>query len=506
MENTLLTMRGISKSFPGVKALDNVDFTLCAGEIHALMGENGAGKSTLIKVLTGVEEFETGDIKMSGFKGSMINHSPEEAQSRGISTVYQEINLCPNLTVAENLFVGRQPKKNGFISWREMSKAAKKIMEDLSININVDMTLENYSVAIQQMVAIARAVAISSKVLILDEPTSSLDENETKKLFDLMRKLKSEGIGIVFVTHFLEQVYEVCDKITVLRNGALVGEYKIENLPRVQLVAKMMGKEFDDLASIKNADEIKDNKRGKPFISAKALGVSGSIKPFDLDIYKGEVIGLTGLLGSGRTELVRAIFGADTPDEGELIINDKKAHIKAPIDAMHKGIAFLPENRKEEGVIADLSVRENMTIALQAKRGVLHLIKRKDQERLTQDYVELLNIKTADLETPIKQLSGGNQQKVILGRWLLTNPNLLILDEPTRGIDVGTKTEIQKLTLKLAGEGMSIIFISSEIEEMLRTVSRMGVMRDGEKVGELSEPDLNQDTIMAAIAGGENNE
>ncbi|WP_124067317.1 sugar ABC transporter ATP-binding protein [Clostridium sp. E02] len=502
---TVLTMGNISKTFPGVRALDHVDFTLRKGEIHALMGENGAGKSTLIKVLTGVEEFETGEIRMGEGKDPMINHSPQEAQEHGISTVYQEVNLCPNLSVAENLYIGREPKKAGFIDWKTMNRKAKELLESLNIQIDVTKALENYSIALQQMFAIARAVDMSAQVLILDEPTSSLDDLEVEKLFKLMRKLKAEGVGIIFVTHFLEQVYEVCDRITVLRNGALVGEYETEKLPRVQLVAKMMGKDFDDLAAIKK-DEGSKKASDEVIIDAKGIGKHGTIKPFDLQIQKGEVIGLTGLLGSGRSELARSLYAADKPDCGVLRVKDQQVTVHTPLDAMMAGMAYLPENRKEEGIVGDLSVRENIILALQAKKGTFHPISRKEQEALTDEYIKLLQIKTASRETPIKSLSGGNQQKVVLARWLLTNPDFLILDEPTRGIDVGTKTEIQKLVVKLAKDGMAIMFISSEIEEMIRTCSRMAVLRDGEKVAELTEQDLDQNHIMKAIAGGEKNE
>lgn len=502
----ILTMRHINKNFPGVVALNNVDFTLRAGEIHALMGENGAGKSTLIKVLTGVEEFETGEIRIDGVSHPIINKSPQEAQAYGISTVYQEVNLCPNLSVAENLFIGREPKKLGAIDWKIMNRKSRELLGNLDIDIDVTKTLDNYSIAIQQMIAIARAVDMSAKVLILDEPTSSLDDSEVEKLFILMKKLKAKGVGIVFVTHFLEQVYEVCDRITVLRNGSLVGEFKVENLPRVRLVAEMMGKDFDDLAAIKK-DREGEARTGKELvIDAKGLSHTGTIKPFDIQIHKGEVIGLTGLLGSGRSELARVIYGADKADSGELFVKGKKLLVGAPIDAMQEGMAYLPENRKEEGIIADLSVRENIMIALQAKRGMFKLLSKKEQEEYTDKYIELLQIKTANREVPIKQLSGGNQQKVILARWLLTNPDFIILDEPTRGIDIGTKTEIQKLVLKLAGEGMSVMFISSEIEEMIRTCSRMVVLRDGWKVGELSEEELSQECVMKAIAGGGSDE
>lgn len=500
-ENTVLTMRNIGKNFPGVKALDQVDFTLRKGEIHALMGENGAGKSTLIKVLTGVEEFESGQIRIAGKTENIINRSPQEAQENGISTVYQEVNLCPNLSVAENLFIGREPRKGGFIDWKTMNRKAREVLAGLDIKIDVGLAVENYSLALQQMIAIARAVDMSARVLILDEPTSSLDDTEVEKLFILMNRLKEQGVGIIFVTHFLEQVYAVCDRITVLRNGTLVGEYEVENLPRVQLVAKMMGKDFDDLADIKKGvTETAEHREA--VIEARQLTHTGTIKPFDLTIYKGEVIGLTGLLGSGRSELARSIYGADKPDGGELKVSGRPVTINSPLDAMMAGMAYLPENRKEEGIIADLSVRENLILALQAKKGMFRLMSKREQEEFTDEYIRVLQIKTAGRETPIRQLSGGNQQKVILGRWLLTNPDFLILDEPTRGIDVGTKTEIQKLVLELAKKGMAVMFISSEIEEMLRTCSRMAVLRDGRKVGELMAEQLNQNTIMQAIAGG----
>ena len=497
-KDSVLEMRHIYKTFPGVKALQNVDFTLKKGEIHALMGENGAGKSTLIKVLTGVEEFETGEIMIDGCDHTIINRSPQEAQSRGISTVYQEVNLCPNLTVAENLFIGREPRKAGLIDWKTMNKRAAKLL-----HADVTQTIDNYSIAIQQMIAIARAVDMSAKVLILDEPTSSLDDGEVEKLFKLMLRLKGEGVGIIFVTHFLEQVYAVCDKITVLRNGQLVGEFTTAELPRVQLVAKMMGKDFDDLAAIKEAKDEEEHTEEDIVIKAVGLGKKGYIKPFDLVIHKGEVVGFTGLLGSGRSETVRVLYGAERPDEGTLQVKGNGITAKHPITSMHAGMAYLPEDRKNEGIIADLSVRENMIMALQAKRGMFHLLSRKQQEEFTDKYIEMLQIKTASRETPIKSLSGGNQQKVIIGRWLLTNPDFLILDEPTRGIDVGTKTEIQKLVVKLASQGMAVVFISSEIEEMLRTCDRMVVMRDGAKVGELSGNEMNQSSIMSTIAGGQ---
>ncbi len=498
--NVVLTMRGINKTFPGVRALCDAQFTLCKGEIHALMGENGAGKSTLIKVLTGVYSMDSGEIRVDGIDGPVVNHSTQEAQERGIATVYQEVNLCPNLSVAENLFIGREPRNMfGFIDWRTMNKKAQKIMDDLAIEVDVTQNLENYSIALQQMVAIARAVDMDAKVVILDEPTSSLDDKEVAKLFVLMKDLKKKGVGIIFVTHFLEQVYEVCDKITVLRNGEFVGQFDVAELPRVKLVATMMGKDFDDLAAIKPEGGMKVS--DELMIDAKGMSHKGKIKPFDLEIHKGEVVGLTGLLGSGRSELARTIYGADRNQTGELRVKGEKVKINTPLDAMKLGMGFLPDDRKAEGLIEDLTIRENIILATQVKRGMLKLIPRAEQNEIADKYIEMLQVKTPSRETLIKQLSGGNQQKVILGRWLATNPDFLILDEPTRGIDVGTKTEIQKLIIKLASEGKTVMFISSEIEEMLRTCTKMAVLRDGAKVDELTG-ELTQESVMAAIAGG----
>ena len=501
-EGAVLEMRGICKYFPGVKALQNVDFTLREGEIHALMGENGAGKSTLIKVLTGVYEKDGGEIHIKGHQGAVSIRSPQEAQNAGISTVYQEITLCPNLTVAENMYIGRT--KGSLTSWRKMNAGAAKLLENLGIPAKPTQQLGSCCIAVQQMVAIARAVDMDCKVLILDEPTSSLDEQEVAKLFTLMRDLRAKGVGIIFVTHFLDQVYEVCDRITVLRDGQLVGEYVIEDLPRVQLVSKMLGKELDDMASIRREDDTAQVDGDTPVLEAQGLSSAEGIEPFDFHIQKGEVNGFTGLLGSGRSECVRAIFGADKKTGGTVMMDGQKVTINKPLDAMKLGIGYLPEDRKRDGIVGDLSVRDNIILALQVMKGFLKPISRAQAEAFADEYIRLLEIKTASSDTPIKQLSGGNQQKVILARWLLTHPKYLILDEPTRGIDVGTKIEIQKLVLQLASEGKSVTFISSEIDEMLRTCSRLVVMRDRKVVGELSGDDLNQTKIMATIAGGEN--
>ena len=485
--------------FPGVKALEDVDFTLKKGEIRALMGENGAGKSTLIKCLTGVNKFQRGEIFLDGQQ--IVNKDTMDAQNKGISTVYQEVNLCPNLSVAENLYIGREPlTKIGTVNRKEMNKRAAALMKELDLDVDVTRNLEEYSLALQQMIAIARAVDVQAKVLILDEPTSSLDENETQRLFAVVRDLKKQGLGIIFVSHFLDQIYDLCDRVTVLRNGELVGEYELESLPRVELISKMIGKELGDIQNMeKNVSAAGD----EVLIQAEGLTAFGRISDFDLQIHKGEVIGFAGLLGSGRTETAELLFGVAKPEKGTLKMNGQPVHFSSPFDAMQHKVAFCPEDRKVQGIIGDLSVRENIIIGLQAKKGIWSHIPMKEQQRIADEYIKLLQIKVSSPEQLIKNLSGGNQQKAIIARWLVTQPDLLILDEPTRGIDIGTKTEIQKMVIQLAREKhMSIVFISSEIDEMTRTCTRLAVLRDRRKVAELTGDDINSDRVMAAIAGG----
>ena len=492
-------MSGIYKHFPGVKALSAVNFRLFPGEVHALMGENGAGKSTLIKVLTGVYSIDQGAVELDGKPVAI--HSPQEAQHAGISTVYQEVNLCPNLTVAENIFIGREPRRFGRILWKEMNRKAEQLLrERLQLSIDVAQPLQVYSVAVQQLVAIARALNVSSKVLILDEPTSSLDRNEVEQLFAIMRKLKEDGLAILFVTHFLDQVYEISDRITILRNGEFVGEYEAARLPRIELVSKMIGKELEMLGELPKGGDGRSEAR-EPLLEAVGLGRRGAIEPFDLLIGKGEVVSLAGLLGSGRTEMARLFFGADRPDQGSLRLSGSSGAVHSPRQAIDEGIAFCSENRKTEGIIDDLTVRENIVLAMQATRGWMRRIPRKKQDEIADQYIKALNINPPNPEHLVKNLSGGNQQKVILARWLVTRPKLLILDEPTRGIDVGAKAEIQKLVLSLARQGMSVLFVSSELEEVVRVSDRVVVLRDRKKVTEMHE-DIGQQQVMQAIAGG----
>ncbi|AEV86331.1 sugar ABC transporter ATP-binding protein [Actinoplanes sp. SE50] len=501
--NPVLEMTGIRKVFPGVVALDGVDFRLYPGEVHALMGENGAGKSTLIKVLTGVYEIDGGEIRLGGDVVRIAG--PLAAQKAGISTVYQEVNLCTNLTVAENIFIGREPRTFGKIRWGQMRRRATELLQRLDLDIDVSAPLSQYSLAIQQMVAIARAVDISARVLILDEPTSSLDTSEVEQLFRVMRRLKADGVAILFVSHFLDQIYEISDRLTVLRNGQLIGEYRTAELTQVQLVEKMIGKELATLEDLEDKAQSARTKAAaaEPILEARGLGRTGAIAPFDLTIHQGEVVGLAGLLGSGRTELARLLFGADKADQGTLSVDGKPVSLRDPQVAMKRGIAFSSENRRTEGIIGDLSVRENIILALQASRGWTRPIPRRKQDEIVDKYIKALQIRPADPERPVRNLSGGNQQKVLLARWLITEPRLLIIDEPTRGIDVGAKAEIQKLVAELSGGGMAVLFVSAELEEVLRLSHKIAVLRDRRLVEELDNTaGVDADRIMQTIASG----
>jgi simple sugar transport system ATP-binding protein len=493
-------MSDITKSFPGVTALEDVDFSLRRGEIHALVGENGAGKSTLIKVLTGVEQPDKGAIELDGQLVQV--RSPQHSQELGISTVYQEVNLCTNITIAENIMLGREPRRFGSIHWSKMNEMARSAINRLSIDVDVTEPLGSYSVAIQQMVAITRALEVlSAKVLILDEPTSSLDMHETDLLFDVMRKLQNEGIGIIFITHFLDQVYQIADRITILRNGLLVGTYEASSLPRVELVAKMLGRSLTELDAMSRArSQEEEEKDRQHLVEARGLGLTKSLEPVDLELNANEVLGIAGLLGSGRTELAGLMFGIDAPDSGSLIVDGEKVNRFSPLESLKRGIALCPEDRKAEGVVGDLTIRENIILALQARYGWFKFLSTPRQNEIAARYIELLDIVTPSPEQLVKNLSGGNQQKVILARWLATNPKVLILDEPTRGIDVGAKAEIQKLVMQLAEEGKSCVFISSELEEVVRVSDRVAVLRDRKKVAEYGG-DVDDKTLIQAMAG-----
>jgi monosaccharide-transporting ATPase len=496
---TVLHAQEICRDFPGVRALDNVQLTLRAGEVHALMGQNGAGKSTLIKILTGACPASSGTIELDG---KLIQpQSPLHAQHLGISTVYQEVNLCPNLSVAENIFAGRYPRKSILkgrgIDWKAVNQQATAVLNKLELNIDVTRQLSGFPVAIQQMIAIARAINIDARVLILDEPTSSLDDYEVKQLFAVIRRLRDQGMAILFVTHFLDQVYEVSDRITVLRNGAFVGEYLTRDLDRGGLIAAMVGREFA-MNTTSRSSQI-DARDRACILETKQLGRKGQLHPVDISIRCGEIVGLAGLLGSGRTELARLLFGLDRADTGSTVIDGKAISFHSPSDAVANGLGLCPEERKTEGIVAELSVRENIILALQARNGLLPSIPIREQTQLAEKFVALLGIKTASVETPIGQLSGGNQQKALLARWLATEPKLLILDEPTRGIDIAAKHELTSTIIDLARKGMAVLFISAEIDEVLRESDRIVVMRDRRKAGELTG-DCDEHAVYSLIA------
>jgi simple sugar transport system ATP-binding protein len=496
----LLEMSGISKQFPGVLALNKANLRLFPGEVHALMGQNGAGKSTLIKVLTGVERADAGEIRLNNI--IIAPSSVHEAQKLGISTVYQEINLCPNLSVAENIYIGRFPMRRGTIAWTQVEAKAREALAALNVDIDVTLPLGSYPVAIQQMVAIARALGTDARILVLDEPTSSLDEGEVARLFEALRRLKAKGIAILFITHFLEQTYAISDRITVLRNGEFVGEYLAQELPRLALIEKMVGRAIDESAFARPVDEAPPE-IGATLLHAKGVGRRGKVQPMDLELKPGEVLGLGGLLGSGRTETARLLFGIDRVDSGDISVAGKTRQFRSPADAIRAGMGFCPEDRKTEGIVADLSIRENIILALQARRGLFRFIPKRRQREIADKLIAQLGIRTPDAEKPIGQLSGGNQQKALLARWLATDPKMLILDEPTRGVDVAAKLEIMDMVKAQCRKGLAILFISSEMAEVLRTSDRIAVLRDRRKVGELEGAKASEQDVFRMIAGAE---
>ncbi len=501
----ILEMKGISKSFPGVKALADVDFRLFRGEVHAVMGQNGAGKSTLVKVMTGVYRPDAGELLLEG--RPIKPDSPLAAQRLGISTVYQEVNLCPNLSVAENIFIGREPMNRGRIDWKVMHQRADELLQPLNINIDVTQILSEFSIAVQQMVAIARVLDVQSKILILDEPTSSLDENEVELLFKVIESLRDSGLAILFITHFLDQTYQISDRITILKNGTFVGEYAAASLPKIDLITKMLGKELSEFdyaaaSAQRKRESAAAAETAPPLLSVKDLGLRGSVVPFSLELEKGEVLGFAGLLGSGRTEMARLIFGIDSASGGEVHIRGKRMNLDSPRSAMQAGMGYCSEDRKSEGIFAELSVRENIILALQGSQGVFRHLSQQRQLEIAEELIRSLGIVTPSANNEAGSLSGGNQQKMMLARWLATHPIILILDEPTRGIDVGAKLEIMDLILKLSNEGMGVIFISAEFEEVLRCSGRIAVMKDRAKVAELSGDQMSEANILRIIAEG----
>ncbi|HEY9109161.1 MAG TPA: sugar ABC transporter ATP-binding protein [Roseateles sp.] len=498
-QQPVLELSGIHKGFPGVKALSDVSLRLFPGEVHALMGQNGAGKSTLIKVLTGLYQPDAGTITLDG--EPIQPKRTEDAQAHGIRTVYQEVNLCTNLSVAENICAGRFPRKWGRIDWAAVNAEAKRVLAQMDLDIDVTAPLSRYSLSVQQMVAIARALRISARGLILDEPTSSLDDAAVQRLFTVLRRLRDQGLAILFVTHFLDQTYALSDRITVMRNGETEGEYLAKDLSRLALVNKMVGAPPDQQPTRLDS---RAPKTGATVLKAEGLTRRGALHPLDLELKRGEVLGLAGLLGSGRTEAARLLFGADMADGGQVQTEAHTGRWHSPRQAIAAGIAFCSEDRKHEGAILDLSVRDNILLALQARTGLRLCMSFEQQQALADDYIKRLGIKTASADTPIGQLSGGNQQKALLARWLATEPVVLILDEPTRGIDVRAKEDLMDAVRALAhkedGTGMSILFISSELPEVLHCSDRVLVLRDRRAAGEYRRGELDERSVLEVIA------
>jgi simple sugar transport system ATP-binding protein len=494
----LVQVTGATVRFRSDTALDDVDFRMFAGEVHSLMGENGAGKSTLIKALTGALPLDAGVVTLAG--ESVRFATPHDAQRAGIGTVYQEIDLLPNLTVAENIALGREPRgRLGTIDWPAMRRLAGEALADLGLDVDPASVLGSHPLAVQQLVAIARALRADVKVLVLDEPTSSLDLDEVAELFRVIRELKARGVAILFVSHFLDQVYEICDRITVLRNGRLVGEYLTTELLRIDLVQKMLGRSAAALSERTHADGL-DDPDASVTLSARGVTVLPGIADADLDLAEGEVLGIAGLLGSGRSELARALTGVDRLEAGVIRVDGREAHLSSPRRAMAVGVVYSSENRRTEGLIAELSVLENITLALQAQRGMLRRIRSARQRELAASWVEALDIRPADIDRPVGSLSGGNQQKVLLARLLALSPRVIVLDEPTRGIDVGAKVEIQNLVGELADNGLSVVFISAELEEVLRVGTRVAILQNGRVVDIVPSEGLTSDALLALVA------
>ncbi|WRS26184.1 sugar ABC transporter ATP-binding protein [Oscillospiraceae bacterium MB08-C2-2] len=493
----LLEMKNISKSFPGVRALSNVSFSVHKGEIMALMGENGAGKSTLIKIITGLYRKDEGEMI---FQGEPVHvGSPLEAQRLGISTIYQELNLSPFLSIAENIYLGNAPKKFGSIDWKKMRADAKKAMAELGVDVDVSKPLNRYSTAIQQMVAIARALSIDTKLLVMDEATSSLDARETQILFDVVTGLKERGISTVFITHRMDEVYRICDNITILKDGEFVGCYPAKELSKLELVSKMIGRDATDLVN-KKKEYQPEKQKAEVLCEVKAIKCGHRLNGVDLIIRKGEVVGLAGLLGSGRTELAKVIFGDDVQYEGEIFYGGQAVRFKDPSDAIKKGEAFCTEDRKVEGIFPNLSIMDNISITVMGRISRFGIVNRAKQLEIANEYIKKIDIRTPSAMTRIKNLSGGNQQKVVLSKWLVTKPQLIIMDEPTRGIDVGAKGEIEALIQQISNQGISVLYISSEIEELVRGCDRVVILQEGRKKAEIVGDAISERNIMKAIA------
>ncbi|MCA1564591.1 MAG: sugar ABC transporter ATP-binding protein [Acidobacteria bacterium] len=497
----VLRMEGITKIFSGVTALANVSLELERGEVHALVGENGAGKSTLIKIMTGAYTRDGGQMFLEG--RAVDFRTPEDAQEAGVVAVYQEVNLLTYRTVAENIYLGREPRRFGLVDWKRMNADAAALLKRLGLEIDPRAPLGSLNIALRQMVAIARGVSFDAKVVVLDEPTSSLTEHEVQILYDVIRRLKAEGTAVVYISHRFDELYTVCDRVTILRDGRFVATRPLAGLEKIDLVCLMLGKQREELRQGTTAFKGVTAAAGEtPLLSAEHLKRGRKLNDVTVEVARGEIVGMAGLLGSGRTETARAIFGADSVEAGEVRLEGKTIRRGSVNDAIDSGIAFLTEDRKAEGIIPELSVRENLTLAALPALSTLGVVSRARQAEIVDKFMKRLGIKAANADQKIRELSGGNQQKVLLARWLCKNPKFLILDEPTRGIDIGAKGEIQSLVGELAESGLGVLMISSELEELVEGSSRVVVMRDGQRVGELRGDEISQDNIIRAMAEG----
>jgi ribose transport system ATP-binding protein len=497
----VLRLEGITKIFSGVTALSNVSLELERGEVHALVGENGAGKSTLIKIMTGAYTRDGGQMFLEG--RAVDFRTPEDAQEAGVVAVYQEVNLLTFRTVAENIYLGREPRRYGLVDWKRMNADAAALLKRLGLDIDPRAPLGSLNIALRQMVAIARGVSFDAKVVVLDEPTSSLTEHEVQILYDVIRRLKAEGTAVVYISHRFDELYTVCDRVTILRDGRFVATRPLAGLEKLDLVCLMLGKQREELRQGTTAFKHAGTAAGEtPLLSAENLKRGRKLNDVTVEVARGEIVGMAGLLGSGRTETARAIFGADSVEAGEVRLEGKTIKRGSVNEAIDSGIAFLTEDRKAEGIIPELSVRENLTLAALPALSTLGVVSRARQSEIVDKFMKRLGIKAANADQKIRELSGGNQQKVLLARWLCKNPKFLILDEPTRGIDIGAKGEIQSLVGELAESGLGVLMISSELEELVEGSSRVVVMRDGQRVGELRGDEISQDNIIRAMAEG----
>jgi ABC-type sugar transport system ATPase subunit len=506
----LLRVEQVSKSFPGVLALQDVSLEVYPGEVLGLVGENGAGKSTLMKILSGVYAPDGGQILLDGQPVSI--HDPRHAQRLGISIIYQEFNLMPNLSVEENVFVGREPNSGGIVRWRDLRRQTQDLLNQLGVQLNPSATVRDLSVAEQQMVEIAKALSMNARLVIMDEPTSALTETEVTALFAIIRGLRERGLAVIYISHRLEEIFDICDRVTVLRDGQLAGDLSISEATPDRIVRLMVGRPLGDLFRPEEAERrlaVLTEQQPAPILEVRGLGRTGTLRDASAIVLEdisfalrpGEIVGLSGLVGSGRTEIARAIFGADDYDRGEILVHGRPTRIRSPRDAIQLGIGLVPEDRKLQALVLKLAIRENLALSILGRLSRFGVVRLRPERAMARQLVESLRVRTPSIDQKVLNLSGGNQQKVVIAKWLALHPKILIMDEPTRGIDIGAKAEVHGLMHQLAGDGVAILMISSELPEILFMSDRILVMRQGRIAGELPRSAATQETIMALATG-----